>query len=336
MSPDRPQAAVAKDVTDEELEAKFPTSNVLESWAKGIDAEWPPPLPPPTAELQFKAGDACEAWLGAAWRKATVTRVWYREKSWPKDEYLPYKLKLFRSGKETRETGVPASRDPDIPSGRRRRGCDADIPWSRVAATPRRRRIRGGRVAATPRLRRGYSVFTSRGDVSVGDESRSTPRLRFSREGPSRPMLAASARAAAGVAAVARPQVRADDFARAAERARRGVEEARAREPEEKKEARARRQGARGARAREGARGRGAAAERCITRRPSSIVFAASARWRSLKDGGANAPAGPPFKARQRDRHDDGLRHDADVPRTAEAPRPQALARQVEGPGQRD
>ena len=47
---------------------------------------------------------------------------------------------------------------------RRRRGCDAEIPW--------------GHVVATPRLRRGDSVATSRGDAAAatwifrGDESR--------------------------------------------------------------------------------------------------------------------------------------------------------------------
>ena len=48
---------------------------------------------------------------------------------------------------------------------RRRGGWDADIPWRRVAATPRLRRgcdvaIPWRRVAATPRLPRGYSVET--------------------------------------------------------------------------------------------------------------------------------------------------------------------------------
>ena len=63
---------------------------------------------------------------------------------------------------------------------RRRRGCDVDIQWRRVAATPRLRRgysveISRGDAAA---VRRGCSVEASRGDAAAatrkvrGDESR--------------------------------------------------------------------------------------------------------------------------------------------------------------------
>ena len=52
-----------------------------------------------------------------------------------------------------RAPGVPTS--PDLFRGdesRRRRGCNVDIPWRRVAATPRLQREYS--VAVTPRLQR--------------------------------------------------------------------------------------------------------------------------------------------------------------------------------------
>ena len=59
---------------------------------------------------------------------------------------------------------------------RRRRGRNADIPWERVAATPRPRRGHSlDVVAATPRLRRGYSDKSHASGTSAALERRSYP-----------------------------------------------------------------------------------------------------------------------------------------------------------------
>ncbi|GFH57898.1 hypothetical protein CTEN210_14374 [Chaetoceros tenuissimus] len=91
----------AHEVTKEILKDNFPYGEVLEKWAKGEDAEWPPmdideddQLP----ELRFDVGDKVECRVGAdeatGWAKGEVIQLWYREKQWPEDTFAPYKVKL--------------------------------------------------------------------------------------------------------------------------------------------------------------------------------------------------------------------------------------------------
>ena len=44
----------AKEVTPEELQNNFPTSDVLEKWHKGEDADWPPYEEPEFPQLRFE------------------------------------------------------------------------------------------------------------------------------------------------------------------------------------------------------------------------------------------------------------------------------------------
>lgn len=83
---------MAKDVTREDVHKQFPSEDVVEAWARGEDAEWPKPEPPPEYELQFNVGDEVDAHLGRKWRQAKITALWHREKHWPKWAYMPYKL----------------------------------------------------------------------------------------------------------------------------------------------------------------------------------------------------------------------------------------------------
>ena len=66
--------------------------DVLVAWARGFDAEWPKPAPPPSIKPEFSPGDDVEAWLGGQWQAAIVTSVWHREKGWPLDAYVPYRV----------------------------------------------------------------------------------------------------------------------------------------------------------------------------------------------------------------------------------------------------
>jgi hypothetical protein len=89
----------AKDVTKEDLESNFPTREVLEKWHAGEDADWPPvdeegDFP----ELRFQVGTRVLCRIGpdanTDWAPGTVVLLWYREPTWPKGSYAPYKIQL--------------------------------------------------------------------------------------------------------------------------------------------------------------------------------------------------------------------------------------------------
>ena len=89
----------AREVTKEELEAMFPTTEVLEKWHKGVDADWPPTEEPgemPT--LRFSVGTRVQCRIGPDatkdWASGTVSLLWYRETSWPPGSFAPYKITL--------------------------------------------------------------------------------------------------------------------------------------------------------------------------------------------------------------------------------------------------
>mmetsp|Transcript_21519 Transcript_21519/g.33003 ORF Transcript_21519/g.33003 Transcript_21519/m.33003 type:complete len:294 (+) Transcript_21519:107-988(+) len=89
-------AKVALDIQQTELVAKFPDEGILNSWHSGIDVEWPKAKPPPTnIEFKFKPGDHVMAWLGGQWRECIVDSLWYRNKRWPKSDWMPYRLRLL-------------------------------------------------------------------------------------------------------------------------------------------------------------------------------------------------------------------------------------------------
>ena len=94
------QPLQAHEVTKEILEENFPYGEVLEKWAKGEDADWPPleDMLDQIPELRFNVGDKVECRVGAdevtGWAKGEVTQLWYREKQWPEDTFAPYKVKL--------------------------------------------------------------------------------------------------------------------------------------------------------------------------------------------------------------------------------------------------
>lgn len=89
----------AKDVTKEDLEAEFPTHDVLEKWSRGEEADWPPvddnyDLP----DLRFDVGQKVECRIGpdpvTGWAKGTIIQLWYRERNWQPGSYAPYKIRL--------------------------------------------------------------------------------------------------------------------------------------------------------------------------------------------------------------------------------------------------
>ena len=82
----------AAEVTHADLVSFLPDEDVLVAWARGFDAEWPKPAPPPAMKPEFSPGDDVEAWLGGQWQPAVVTSVWHREKGWPLDAYVPYRV----------------------------------------------------------------------------------------------------------------------------------------------------------------------------------------------------------------------------------------------------
>jgi hypothetical protein len=90
----------AREVTKEDLEGSFPTTDVLEKWKQGEDADWPPPLEEPTEmpELRFDMGDKVLCRIGPDaendWAPGTIIMLWYREPSWPAGSMAPYKVKL--------------------------------------------------------------------------------------------------------------------------------------------------------------------------------------------------------------------------------------------------
>lgn len=89
----------AKEVTKEELEANFPTKEVLEKWQKGEEADWPPVgEPTEMPELRFDMGTKVLCRIGPDeekdWAPGTVAMLWYREPNWPPGSLAPYKVKL--------------------------------------------------------------------------------------------------------------------------------------------------------------------------------------------------------------------------------------------------
>lgn len=83
---------MVKDITIEDVRKQFPSEDIVGAWARGEDAEWPKPEPPPNYELLFNLGDEVDAYLGRKWRQVKVTGLWHRETHWPKWAYMPYKL----------------------------------------------------------------------------------------------------------------------------------------------------------------------------------------------------------------------------------------------------
>lgn len=87
----------AHEVSKEELVSKFPTSDILEAWYRGEDAEWPPTenlLP----QLRFEVGTKVLCRIGPDaerdWAPGTIMQLWYAEKDWPEGSFAPYKVKL--------------------------------------------------------------------------------------------------------------------------------------------------------------------------------------------------------------------------------------------------
>ena len=62
----------AAEVTHADLVSFLPDEDVLVAWARGFDAEWPKPAPPPAVKPEFSVGDDVEAWLGNRWQPAIV------------------------------------------------------------------------------------------------------------------------------------------------------------------------------------------------------------------------------------------------------------------------
>ena len=57
--------------------------------------------PPPEVDLRYEVGATAEVWLADKWRKCEIASLWHRDKSWPKDAYVPYAVRLFRTGRWT-------------------------------------------------------------------------------------------------------------------------------------------------------------------------------------------------------------------------------------------
>jgi len=99
----------AYEVKKELLLEGFPTEEVLRKWDKGEEADWPPldfdgsDHEEDTPELRFKIGQKVECRVGPdpekGWAKGKVSKLWYREASWPPDAWAPYQIQLD-DGKE--------------------------------------------------------------------------------------------------------------------------------------------------------------------------------------------------------------------------------------------
>jgi len=99
----------AKDVTEEDMKAVFPTPDVLEKWHKGEEAEWPPPQPVP--ELRFAIGTNVLCRVGPTnWSPGQIVQLWYREPNWPDGAFAPYKIHLD----DGRDIFAPADMDQVI------------------------------------------------------------------------------------------------------------------------------------------------------------------------------------------------------------------------------
>jgi hypothetical protein len=105
----------AREVTKEELEASFPTTDVLEKWRQGEDADWPPiEEPSEMPNLRFTIGMRVQCRIGPDvtkdWASGEVCLLWYREPSWPAGSFAPYKIKLD----DGREIFAPGDMDQII------------------------------------------------------------------------------------------------------------------------------------------------------------------------------------------------------------------------------
>jgi hypothetical protein len=91
----------AKEITEEEVKEFFPTEDVIEAWARGEKAPWPPedevwdddyPEFPP---VRFQVGARVECRTGQdEWVRGKVILVWYREPHWPVNSWAPYQIQL--------------------------------------------------------------------------------------------------------------------------------------------------------------------------------------------------------------------------------------------------
>lgn len=105
----------AREVTKEELEAMFPTPDVLEKWHQGEDADWPPiEEPAEMPNLRFSVGTRVQCRIGPDatkdWASGEVCLLWYREPNWPAGSFAPYKIKLD----DGREIFAPGDMDQII------------------------------------------------------------------------------------------------------------------------------------------------------------------------------------------------------------------------------
>lgn len=93
----------AREITEESLSAAFPTEDILRKWHRGEDAPWPPD-PDFEAEdefeyelpqLRFELDTRVECRIGPSqWAVGTIVQLWYRETSWPRGSWAPYKVRL--------------------------------------------------------------------------------------------------------------------------------------------------------------------------------------------------------------------------------------------------
>ena len=92
--------AEAKEVKEIELKEFFPTSEVLEKWHRGEEADWPPMVDEPFSPsdfppLRFTVGTKVLCRVGPQdWAPGTIIQLWYREPQWPNGSFAPYKIKL--------------------------------------------------------------------------------------------------------------------------------------------------------------------------------------------------------------------------------------------------
>ena len=89
----------AKEVTEEDLRTMFPTTEVLDKWHRGEEAEWPPSDDfgaVPTLRFALNAKVLCRIGPNenTDWAPGTIIQLWYREPNWPPESFAPYKIKL--------------------------------------------------------------------------------------------------------------------------------------------------------------------------------------------------------------------------------------------------
>ena len=96
----------AKEVTKETLLDTFPTDDVLNAWARGEEADWPPLEDFSDDEdqfsdrprLRFKVGQRVACRVGpdpvTGWATGKVSLLWYREPQWPANSWAPYRIEL--------------------------------------------------------------------------------------------------------------------------------------------------------------------------------------------------------------------------------------------------